>query len=158
MDALDAQVDMLLAQESKLQFSSFSFEDGVSVGLDLLDRARLDKLPVVVDVFAYGQQLFHAALPRSQADNGEWVARKRRTVLRFSHSSLYMGTYCKSIGMELDQKYYLPPCTYASQGGGFPILLRDGGVIGVVTVSGLAEEDDHALVVAALEAHLTKQQ
>ena len=156
MNISDIQSGDLLAQESKLQFSSFSFADGVNIGLDLLKRAREDDLPIVIDVYAYGQQLFHAAMPHTRADNGEWVARKRCSVLRFAHSSLYLGASCREAGVEMEDKYFLPPRVYSSHGGSFPILLRDGGVIGAITVSGLAQQDDHALVVATLESYLAK--
>jgi uncharacterized protein (UPF0303 family) len=36
---------------------------------------------------------------------------------------------------------------FAPAGGGFPITLKGLGVVGVVTVSGLPQRDDHAFVV-----------
>ena len=49
------------------------------------------KLPVAVDVSRAGQQLFHAALAGTTADNDHWIARKNAVVMRFGHSSYYMG-------------------------------------------------------------------
>ena len=48
----------------------------------------------------------------------------------------------------------LDPNDYAFGGGGFPILLRGTGMIGVVAVSGLTHWEDHALVVRCIEAFL----
>ena len=48
----------------------------------------------------------------------------------------------------------LPTHLYAAAGGGFPIRVTGVGVVGAVTVSGLAQEDDHALVVEALRTFL----
>ena len=43
---------------------------------------------------------------------------------------------------------------HAAHGGAFPVRLPNAGVIGVVTVSGLPQADDHALVVEAIETFL----
>ncbi|OBV38936.1 heme-binding protein [Janthinobacterium psychrotolerans] len=49
---------------------------------------------------------------------------------------------------------YLDTLQYAGHGGAFPLIIRGVGMVGTVTVSGLAQADDHALVVAALQAQL----
>ena len=43
---------------------------------------------------------------------------------------------------------------FAAHGGAFPVIVRDVGVVGTVTVSGLPQEEDHRLVVAVLRAFL----
>ena len=48
----------------------------------------------------------------------------------------------------------LEPLLFAAHGGSFPITVRDVGVIGTVTVSGLPQAQDHALVVEALQTFL----
>jgi uncharacterized protein (UPF0303 family) len=57
-------------------------------------------------------------------------------------------------GRQLDAGHGVDPADYAPHGGAFPIRIRDVGVVGVVTVSGLPQADDHALVVEAVTAHL----
>ena len=46
---------------------------------------------------------------------------------------------------------------YAAHGGSFPITLRNMGCIGAITVSGLPQRQDHALVVAVLAEHLGQE-
>ena len=150
-DMTDAQlVEHIGKQEKQLQFASFSFETAHAIGAALVARAKADALPLVVDVTRAGHCLFHVALPGATPDNAEWVLRKNRVVSRFHHSSLYMGAFCRVEGVTLEEKFLLPENTYAPHGGAFPITIRDTGVIGSVTVSGLPQLDDHALVTEVL--------
>ncbi|MGM7668264.1 heme-binding protein [Microbacterium sp. A93] len=58
---------------------------------------------------------------------------------------------------ELDERIAQPwndGALYAAHGGSFPATVSGTGVVGSITVSGLAQADDHALVVEALEQHL----
>ena len=145
-------VDQLLEQEQRLRFEKFGVESGLELGGILLATALERDLPIVLDVYCFGQTIFRAALPGSSVDNSEWIRRKKNTVLRFSHSSLYMGTLCRTKASSLEGKFQVGVQDYSSHGGSFPIALREhGALIGAVTVSGLPQLEDHLLVVKALE-------
>jgi uncharacterized protein (UPF0303 family) len=150
-------LEQLLEEEAALQFDHLSHEDALGLGLRLLERARREGLPVVVDVTLAGRCVLQCALPGSRPDNHDWVRRKRNTVTRFWHSSYYMGRYYASKGTSLEDKPYLDPAEYADHGGGFPLLIRGTGCIGSITVSGLPQEEDHALVVGVLREWLAGQ-
>lgn len=149
---MDAEPDLetLLAQEAELTFGSFGNDTAWRLGSALVDEARRRELPVTVDVVRAGQQLFHAALPGTAADNDAWVARKARVVMRFGHSSLYVGALARSKGTTFEESSRLDPDTFAAHGGSFPVTVRGVGVVGAVTVSGLPQLADHALVVDVL--------
>jgi uncharacterized protein (UPF0303 family) len=57
-------------------------------------------------------------------------------------------------GSSFEQSSRLDPNLYAAHGGAFPIAVRNVGVVGTVTVSGLPQADDHRLVVKALGDYL----
>lgn len=150
-DMTDAQlVDHIAKQEAALQFSAFPIDLAHRIGAALVDRARAAHAPIVVDITRAGHCLFHMALPGATPDNADWVLRKNRVVTRFHHSSLYIGAFCRANGFVLEEKFLLPQNTYAPHGGAFPITIRDTGVIGTVTVSGLPQLEDHALVTDVL--------
>ncbi len=142
-------------QERILVFARFDNDDAWALGCRIVGLAQERGLGVTVDIRRGTQQLFHAALPGSTADNDDWVARKARVVQRFESSSYLVGlrSLAKGSGFEA-HRADLPIHRYAAHGGSFPIRIADVGVVGAVTVSGLPQADDHALVVEALRLHL----
>ena len=158
MTAMSEDLQQLIAgveeQERRLVFGTFTEADAWALG-SLLVRLATDRaLPVAVDIRRGGQQLFHAALAGSSADNDAWIERKVRVVYRFGASSYLVGRRLAAKGRELDASQGVDPARYAAHGGAFPVRVPGAGVIGVVTVSGLPQADDHALVVEAVEAFL----
>lgn len=147
----EAWVERIAEQEQRIVFDEFSVQVAQDIGLELRTIGNSSMLPIAIDVTRNGQCLFHCALDGATPDNAEWIKRKIRVVQRFSHSSLYMGSFCRIAGKSLEEKYMLPPNEYAPYGGAFPILIRNSGVVGTVTVSGLPQIDDHELVVSVLE-------
>jgi uncharacterized protein (UPF0303 family) len=61
-----------------------------------------------------------------------------------------VGLRAKAKGRDFSETHQLPLQEYAAHGGAFPVRVDGVGIVGVVTVSGLAQADDHALVVEAL--------
>jgi uncharacterized protein (UPF0303 family) len=151
-DALEA----LLAEEDELRLPAFTNDTAWALGRRLVETARERGLAVTVDIRRGDQQLFHAALPGTAADNDAWIERKTRVVRRFGHSSLYVGESLRRDGTTIGERFLLDEREYAPHGGAFPVIVRDVGVVGTVTVSGLPQEDDHRLVVEALRGFLAE--
>ncbi|KAJ5173114.1 hypothetical protein N7492_005707 [Penicillium capsulatum] len=97
-------------------------------------------------------------------DNENWVRRKRNTVLRWGLSSWAMrqkivsgltaGATANDVESAFVKKYALASANggavadeYAIHGGGYPVRVQGvEGVVAVVVVSGLKQEDDHQVV------------
>ncbi|WP_250003637.1 heme-degrading domain-containing protein [Actinoplanes sp. M2I2] len=148
----DDLIAELESQERELELSRFDNTDAWRLGSLLVDLASRRQLPVAIDIRRGPQQLFHAALPGSVADNDRWIERKVRVVERYGASSFLVGRRLAAKGQELDAGMGVNPADYAAHGGAFPVRIREVGVVGVVTVSGLPQAEDHALVVEALRA------
>ena len=143
-------------QEERLQFASFDEEAAWRLGSRLRSLASERGLGAVIDIRRPAQQLFYAAMPGTTPDNPEWVRRKSNDVLRFHRSSYAMGLELEQKQSTLHDRYGLPLTDYAAHGGSFPLRVRNTGVIGAITVSGLPQREDHNLVIEALCAELSK--
>ncbi|MCU1620449.1 MAG: uncharacterized protein JWR41_2455 [Modestobacter sp.] len=147
----------LAAEEDELQLARFTNEDAWTLGTALVTRARAEQLPVAVEVSRHSHQLFHAAMTGATPDNDSWIQRKARVVHRFGHSSLYVGQRSREAGTTFEEQFGLDPQLFAAHGGGFPLIVRAVGPIGVVVVSGLPQVEDHRMVVTALRELIARQ-
>ena len=154
MENFEQLLAQMLSQEGELQFRAFSNDDALLLGMRLVDRAKADGKSVTVDICRNGQQLFHCALPGTSTDNDVWIRRKNNVVNHYGHSSFYVGTQFRAKNKIFEQSSRLDMQQYAAHGGAFPIIVRDVGVVGTVTVSGLPQEEDHNLVVQVLREFL----
>lgn len=157
MDHYADLLHTLAQQEESLQFERFDNDAALAVGLWIVEEVRKRGKAVTVNITRNGQILFHHAMTGATPDQADWIRRKNATVQRFCHSSYYMGISYKSRGSTFEDVKYLDDIEYAGHGGAFPLLIRGVGLVGTVSVSGLAQADDHALVVAALQAQLDAQ-
>jgi len=145
----------LLKEEEELQFTQFTNEMAYQIGCRIVEKASVEQQSITVDISRNGQQLFHCSLTGRSMDSGEWVKRKRNVVQRFGHSSYYMGTALRAMKKSIQERYCLNPAEYAASGGAFPIIIRNVGMVGCVSVSGLSQEEDHNIVTSVLREFIT---
>lgn len=148
-----ARIAEVEQQERELVLTRFTHDDAWQLGCLLVELAAERGLAVTVDVRKGTQQVFHAAREGTTPDNDSWVQRKVRVVERFGASSYLTGLRAHAKGTDFNATHQLPLQEYAAHGGAFPVRVEGVGIVGVVTVSGLAQADDHALVVEALRVH-----
>jgi uncharacterized protein (UPF0303 family) len=153
-DDLHSLIASLEAQEERLVFTRFDNADAWRLGSAMVVTATERALPVTIDIRRHGQQLFHAALPGTTAENDAWIERKVNVVNRFAAASYLVGRRLAARGTALDEALGVEPLLFAAHGGAFPIRIRDVGVVGTVTVSGLPQADDHAFVTEMIGAFL----
>ncbi|MBN2851510.1 MAG: heme-degrading domain-containing protein [Clostridia bacterium] len=150
-DTLLAQVKK---QEELLQFDTFNNRDAWEIGNLLVQKAQKENLKVSIDISRNGHQLFHYAMEGTSPSNDSWIKRKMNVVALFSHSSYYIGLLYEKKGSSIYDADALPAENFAAHGGSFPIILKNTGVIGTITVSGLPSEEDHQMIVVALQLFL----
>lgn len=147
---LERDLERLAEQERRLQFPHFGAADAWTLGETLKTMAEASGVAVTIEIRLGRETVFFYAMPGTAPANADWARRKRNSVELLHHSSYRIGCELKRDGGTLDDKMGLPARDYASHGGCFPLLLDGLGCIGAVTVSGLPQRDDHAMVVEAL--------
>ena len=157
-DELAQLVAEVTEQQFALQLRHFNNDDAWRLGSHLVELARSRGLPVVVDVRRPGHLLFHVSLPGTTPDNDTWVTRKSRVVERFGAPSFLVGLRARVQGSTFAADSGLPEQEYAAHGGAFPVTVRGTGIVATVTVSGLPQAEDHALVVEGLTEMVAAQE
>lgn len=153
---IESLIAELEAQEAELRFPSFSNTEAIALGAAIAEKARSRGQAITVDIWRSGQQLFHCALEGTTADNDQWALRKARSAERFGHASFLVGLRLKLDGLRLEEKHFVDPLEFSAHGGAFPVYVKGTGLVGTITVSGLPQEDDHALVVECIREFLGK--
>ena len=151
---IDREIQDRIQEEQELQFTSFNNRTALKLGMMLVEKAEKEQQSITIDIIRSGQQLFHYACEGTTPDNDQWVLRKSRTVSRFHKSSLRVGLMLRKAGKTIEERYGVNPGEYTASGGSFPITVKNVGVVGAITVSGLTQEEDHAMVVAAIREYL----
>jgi uncharacterized protein (UPF0303 family) len=143
-------LDMLKIEEDMLQLERFDYDFAWVLGSHIRKKAVLRNLPVAVEVRHGTDVVFASLLPGATVDNFGWTSRKCAVVHRFHRSSLRVRLQAEAAGYDFNAKFGLPSANFVASGGGFPLTLRGGTLIGSVAVSGLPDVEDHALITASL--------
>ncbi len=150
---IDQDLEKLALQEELLQFKSFDANTAWAIGAALKAAAERRCLAVAIDIQLHGFPLFYYAMPGTTPDNADWIRRKRNIVTRYHRSSYAIGLKHAHASTLYDATG-LDAKDYAAHGGCFPILLAGTGCVGTITVSGLPQREDHALVISVLQDFL----
>ena len=143
----------LEAQQKRLIFAQFSEATALELGLALVTLAKAGQLPVAINIRTPDRTLFHASMPGATPLNDLWARRKSNTALIFQAASMLVTLRLRDKPGGWERNGFAA-ADFALSGGSVPIRVQGIGVIGAVTVSGLPEAEDHALVVQAIESLL----
>ena len=135
----------------KIEMEAFNNNIALNMGLAVVELARLRKRSVAVEVSRLNQTVFLHIGEGIPVDKQSWLKRKANTAIHFEESSLTVKHDLILKHMSLDKTFALDEREYIAKGGAIPIFVKHVGLVGVIAVSGLHDEDDHLLIVDALE-------
>ncbi len=152
---LEQDLARIAEQEKRLRFKRFDALVAWEIGNMLKDLAQTKGAGVAIDVSLNNQPLFFYAMPGTSADNADWIRRKRNVTMRFNQSSYALGLSLQQKQTTLQNQQALLERDYATHGGCFPVFVGDI-CVGSITVSGLPQREDHAMVVEVLAEYLNQ--
>lgn len=100
-----------------------------------------------------GTILYQHLTEKTNHINQNWMQRKFNTVSYFERASLGVWAF-EGLSGEKVEVHGLSTTEFVFCGGGFPIRLKSGEMVGVLTVSNLPHFEDHAFIVNALAEFL----
>ncbi|MBL0727605.1 heme-degrading domain-containing protein [Piscinibacter sp. HJYY11] len=147
---LATDIQRIAEQEQRLQLSRMNLDVAWQLGVRLREIAASRSTPLTIEIRLAGETVFFSSMPGTAPANTDWARRKRNTVELMHRSSYGVGRSLERDGRTLQDTMGLAHRDYSSHGGSFPLRVRDVGVVGVVTVSGAPQREDHHIVVMAL--------
>jgi len=143
----------ILEEENNLILNQFDETVAREIGELAVRKALKKELPVAIRVQREGQILFQVSLKGTTPDNDMWLSGKARVVYHFHHSSFYISRKMIETGNSLEEKSFLDPSLYRAKGGAVPLFIRNGGLAGVLIISGLEDHLDHELCMEVVKEY-----
>lgn len=134
----------------KIEIDKFSNAIALDMGLKIIELANARHQKVAVQIDRLNHTVFLYVGDGLPADKHNWLRRKTNIAKHFEESSLGIKHDLIGGNMSLDKTFMLNEKDYLAKGGEIPIFVKNAGMVGVVTVSGLSDEDDHQIIVDAL--------
>ena len=143
--------ELLLHHEQKLRFEHFSNKDAWELGSFLVKKVYESEIELAIAIRKMnGNIIFQHGTDKTNLNNQNWMNRKFNTVLLMERSSL--GSWAFSfISGEQVTTHGLSDRDYIFCGGGFPIRLKTGEIVAVITVSNLPHQRDHMFIADTLK-------
>lgn len=152
---MNETMNQLLKLEEELQFTSFTSEDALNLGLIFIKIAKdLNQGGIGIKIERNRQVLFTHLMDGTMVENAYWYDRKKNVVDRYNHSSMYVEEMYKSMGTTFAESGLLDPQEFQAVGGSFPLIIKNVGVVGSITVCGLTGELDHQICVDGIRQFL----
>ena len=142
-----------IEDEKSLIFESFSQSEALKLGSFIYEKSKGCSGPVAIEIRINRLTVFSFYPDGTNEYNKLWLTAKAKTVDITQKSSLLFWTDVQLSGGSAESKR-LPESEYACCGGGFPLNVKNTGVVGTICVSGLPHLEDHQLIIDSLREYL----
>lgn len=139
-----------------LVFEHFDCETAWWIGSRIREKALERGHKIIACVTMNRRRLFYMAIDGTPPIFERWLTRKENTVYTFFESSMERSLFMRRQEETFSKPYGLSDADYVASGGSVPIRVKGAGIVGTITISGLTEEEDHALVVETIQEYLNQ--
>ena len=140
----------------KIELDSFDNQTGLEMGLAILNLAKERNQNIAVKVERLNHPIFLFVGDNLPADKHLWLKRKANVAKHFEESSLNVKNDLANGNMTLEKTFALDEKEFLAKGGAIPVFVKSAGMIAVITVSGLHDEEDHKIIIDALAGKYIK--
>lgn len=152
----ESWVEILAQQEAALQYSAFTRQDALELGLKIAQLVQQRGWgSAAIRIIEDNCTIFSYKMPGTSQENDWWMDRKLAVSRRAGCSSL--RAYVEAEAGLQEAFWEARPANYAACGGCFPVFMQDGTAPwAYVLVSGLAHYHDHQVIADAMAWQLGK--
>jgi uncharacterized protein (UPF0303 family) len=135
-DDISKELDKIHELQERLIFKEFNSKTAWEIGNMLYERAKKENKIITISIVLNGHRLFY-----------------------YSFDYFFKSSYEVALLMQikkdnLSNRYGLPADSYAASGGSVPIILENTGVVGTITLSGMAQDEDHYFITDIIGSYL----
>lgn len=135
----------------RIELKKFSNRMALEMGLAIIELAKKRQQIIGVEIARLNQPVFLYIDDSLPVDKHHWIKRKANTAKHFEESSLSVRLELEKKNRTLEQFFGLSEKEYVAKGGAIPLFVDGAGLIGIITVTGLPDTDDHQLIIDALK-------
>lgn len=149
-DNIEALMESIKAQETMHAFDKIDEDLAFQMGIYVIRRARELGKPVATRVTLNRRTLFAYSMAGTKPESDNWIRRKENLSYATNASSYYWECWCE-LGEHPFEWRGMSYADYAPAGGCFPLCVKGVGMVGTLTISGMASHEDHALAFETVE-------
>lgn len=150
---LKADLEKVIRHEEILIFDVFDENSAKEISQNIVNLASSRGQSVTVEARIGEALVYLEAMKGTTPANSDW-ARRKQNLVRLTGMSSYRLSLQSQIGWDMVGSMGLNPRDYVAAGGSFPVRVKNVGLVGAITVSGLPQRMDHQLVVEAISQFL----
>lgn len=135
----------------RIELKKFNNRIAFEMGSKIIALAKSKNQHIAIEISRLNQTVFLYVDDGLPMDKHNWLRRKVNVSKQFEKSSLSVKNDLFQGNMSLAKTFGLDEKDFIAKGGAIPVYIKDAGMIAIIAVSGLHDEEDHQIIVQALK-------